>query len=51
VTDVYPFQLEPHFAGATYQVFFGLFIGEKRLSVRSGNHTEDRIIAGTLIVD
>jgi 4-amino-4-deoxy-L-arabinose transferase-like glycosyltransferase len=51
VTDVYRFQLEPHFAGATYQVYFGLFIGDRRLSVRSGKHTEDRIIAGSLVVD
>jgi len=51
VTDVYPFQLEPHFAGSTYQVYFGLFINDRRLSVRSGKHTEDRIIAGTLVVD
>ena len=51
VTDVYHFQLEPHFAGATYQVYFGLFIGDRRLSVRSGKHTEDRIIAGNLVVD
>lgn len=51
VTDVYRFQLEPHFAGATYQVYFGLFIGDRRLAVRSGKHTEDRIIAGSLVVD
>jgi 4-amino-4-deoxy-L-arabinose transferase-like glycosyltransferase len=51
VTDVYQFQLEPHFAGATYQVYFGLFINDRRLSVRSGKHTEDRIVAGNLIVE
>jgi hypothetical protein len=51
VTDVYRFQLEPHFADATYQVYFGLFIGDRRLAVRSGKHTEDRIIAGNLVVD
>lgn len=50
VTDVYPFELEPHFGGSTYQVYFGLFSGEKRLSVRSGSHHEDRIMGGQLIV-
>jgi 4-amino-4-deoxy-L-arabinose transferase-like glycosyltransferase len=51
VVDVYRFRFEPQFAGTTYQVFFGLFIGDKRLSVRTGKHTEDRIIAGTLLVE
>ena len=51
VTDVYRFQLEPHYSGATYQVYFGLFIGDRRLAVRSGKHTEDRIIAGSVVVD
>jgi 4-amino-4-deoxy-L-arabinose transferase-like glycosyltransferase len=51
LTDVYHFELEPHFAGATYQVYFGLFVGDRRLSVRTGKHTEDRIIAGSLVVD
>ncbi|MEY2932209.1 MAG: hypothetical protein RL033_2958 [Pseudomonadota bacterium] len=51
VTDIHHFQFEPHFSGATYQVFFGLFVGDRRLSVRRGDHSDDRIIAGTLNVD
>lgn len=51
ITDVHHFQFDPHFAGATYQVYFGLFIGDRRLAVRRGAHTEDRIIGGALVID
>ncbi len=51
ITDVHRFQFDPHFAGATYQVYFGLFVGDRRLSVRRGDHTDDRIIGGTLVID
>lgn len=51
ITDVHEFQFDPHFAGATYQVYFGLFVGDRRLSVRSGNHADDRIIGGALVID
>jgi 4-amino-4-deoxy-L-arabinose transferase-like glycosyltransferase len=51
VTDVHHFQFEPHFAGATYQVYFGLFVGDRRLSVRRGDHNDDRILGGTLVID
>jgi hypothetical protein len=51
VTDVHPFELEPQFSGGTYEVYFGLFSGDKRLSVRSGRHHEDRIMAGSLVVN
>lgn len=50
ITDVHVMELEPHFAGATYQVYFGLFSGDKRLSVRSGKHHDDRIMGGNLVV-
>ncbi len=50
ITDVYVMELEPHFSGATYQVYFGLFSGDKRLAVRSGKHQDDRIMAGPLVV-
>ncbi len=50
VMDVFPMQLEPHFSGATYEVYFGLFSGEKRLAVKRGRHHEDRIMAGALVV-
>jgi hypothetical protein len=50
MTDVYAFELEPQFAGSTYDVYFGLFSGDKRMSVKRGKHTEDRIAAGRLVV-
>jgi hypothetical protein len=48
--DVYPFELEPHFGGTTYDVYFGLFSGDKRMSVKQGKHTDNRIIGGRLVV-
>jgi len=50
MTDVFAFELEPHFGGSTYDVYFGLFSGDKRMSVKHGKHTEDRIVAGRLVV-
>jgi hypothetical protein len=32
-------------------VYFGLFIGDRRLAVKSGKHQDDRIIGGNLVVD
>lgn len=51
ITDVHQFQFDPHFAGATYQVYFGLFTGDRRLSVRRGDHADDRIVGGSLVID
>jgi 4-amino-4-deoxy-L-arabinose transferase-like glycosyltransferase len=50
VVDVYPFELEPHFAGTTYDVFFGLFSGDKRMTVKHGKHSDNRIEGGRLVV-
>lgn len=50
VTDVHRFELEPHFSGSTYQVYFGLFSGDKRLPVQSGQHHENRIMGGSIVV-
>lgn len=50
ITDVHRFELEPHFAGASYQAYFGLFSGNKRLEVESGRHHDNRIIGGNLTV-
>lgn len=50
ITDVHAIQLEPHFAGSTYQVYFGLYIGDKRLAVKRGRHQDNRITAGPLVV-
>ncbi len=50
VMDVYPLEFEPHFAGATYEVYFGLFSGDKRMAVKHGKHTENRIAGGQLVI-
>ena len=44
--DVYEFQLEPNFTPGTYTVFFGLFVGETRLKVKSGPTDGDNRING-----
>jgi hypothetical protein len=50
MVDVYPFELEPHFSGTTYDVYFGLFSGDKRMAVKHGKHTDNRIMGGPLTV-
>lgn len=48
LADRHRFRLDPHFAPGTYQVYFGLYNGSRRLEVRRGPHDENRILAGTL---
>lgn len=48
VLDVYPFELESRYPPGEYQVYFGLFSGDKRMPVTQGKHSEDRIQAGTI---
>ncbi|MCC6214281.1 MAG: hypothetical protein IT376_05400 [Polyangiaceae bacterium] len=50
VTDIHPFVLEPNFSPGEYRVFYGLFMGNKRLEVKRGKHHEDRLDAGPLVV-
>jgi len=50
IADKHPIRLEPHFAPGSYQVFFGLYNGSRRLEVRRGMHDENRVIAGALTV-
>jgi hypothetical protein len=50
VMDVHPVEFEPHFAGATYQVYFGLFAGDKRMAVKHGQHSDNRIAGGPLFI-
>jgi hypothetical protein len=48
--DVYPFELEPQFAGSTYEVYFGLFSGDKRMPVKRGKQNDNRIMGGSIVV-
>ncbi len=50
IVDVYPFTLEPNFTPGTYNVFYGLYTGSRRLEVKRGSAQEDRLSAGTLRV-
>lgn len=50
IVDIYPFSLEPNFTPGDYDVFFGLFIGSRRLEVKRGRHNDNRLEAGRLRV-
>jgi hypothetical protein len=50
VADRYPFRLDPNFTPGTYQAFFGLFLGSRRLEVKRGLHDEDRVRGGSVVV-
>ncbi len=50
IVDIYPFSLEPNFTPGDYEVFFGLFIGSRRLEVKRGRHNDNRLEAGRLRV-
>lgn len=48
VLDIYQIELEASFKPGTYEVFFGLFSGDKRMPVTRGAHDDNRIRAGEL---
>jgi 4-amino-4-deoxy-L-arabinose transferase-like glycosyltransferase len=51
LVDDSDFKLEPNFTPGTYQIFFGLFVGDTRLKVLNGpNDGENRINGGDLRV-
>ena len=51
MVDVHEFTLEPNFSPGNYTVYFGLFLGESRMKVKSGpSDGDNRIIAGPLRV-
>jgi hypothetical protein len=51
MVDVYEFSLEPNFSPGNYTIYFGLFLGETRLKVKSGpSDGDNRIIGGALRV-
>jgi hypothetical protein len=51
VVDDHEFSLEPNFTPGTYSIFFGLFVGDTRMKVKSGpNDGDNRIMGGNLIV-
>jgi 4-amino-4-deoxy-L-arabinose transferase-like glycosyltransferase len=50
IVDDYEFSLEPNFTAGTYNIYYGLFVGETRLKVKTGRHDENRIEGGVLRV-
>jgi hypothetical protein len=51
LVDDYEFGLEPNFSPGQYTMFFGLFVGETRLKVKSGpNDGDNRINGGNIRV-
>jgi 4-amino-4-deoxy-L-arabinose transferase-like glycosyltransferase len=51
VMDDHEFKLEPNFTPGTYTIYFGLFVGDTRLKVKSGpNDGDNRINGGPLKV-
>jgi hypothetical protein len=51
LVDDHEFKLEPNFTPGTYTIYFGLFVGDTRLKVKSGpNDGDNRINGGALRV-
>jgi hypothetical protein len=46
IIDEYDFELEPSFTPGQYEVYFGMFAGEKRMPVTAGDHSENRVKGG-----
>jgi 4-amino-4-deoxy-L-arabinose transferase-like glycosyltransferase len=50
IVDEHEFSLEPNFAPGAYAVRYGLFSGDTRLKVQTGEHEDNRIMGGTVNV-
>jgi 4-amino-4-deoxy-L-arabinose transferase-like glycosyltransferase len=50
IVDDYEFSLEPNFTAGTYNIYYGLFVGETRLKVKTGRHDDNRVEGGVLRV-
>lgn len=50
VTDTLDLRLEPNFTPGSYSLYFGFFLGERRMQVRSGKHHENRVEGGLVEV-
>ncbi len=51
IVDDYEFKLEPNFSPGNYTVYFGLFVGDTRMKVKSGpSDGDNRINGGSLRV-
>jgi hypothetical protein len=50
IADMHPIVVPPNFTPGRYQVYFGLYRGDDRLSVKSGRHSDNRLQGGELEV-
>ena len=50
IVDEHEFSLEPNFTPGAYGLRYGLYSGDTRLKVQTGQHDENRIVAGTITV-
>lgn len=50
IVDEHEFSLEPNFAPGEYAVKYGLFSGDTRLKVQTGQHDDNRIAGGNITV-
>jgi len=50
IVDDSEFSVEPNFTRGDYNVYYGLFVGETRLKVKTGPHQDNRIEGGRLHV-
>jgi len=51
IADRHEIRLEPNFTRGTYRVFFGLYMGDRRMPVRRGPADDGRIAGGDLSVE
>jgi hypothetical protein len=50
VTDRHEFQLEPNFTPGDYTLFYGFFLGDRRMPVKRGKHADQRLEGGVFPV-
>lgn len=50
IVDEHEFSLEPNFTPGAYAVRYGLFTGDNRLKVQTGEHEDNRVMGGTINV-
>ena len=50
IVDEHEFSLEPNFTPGAYGLRYGLYSGDTRLKVQTGQHEDNRIVAGTITV-
>jgi hypothetical protein len=50
IVDDHEFSLEPNFTPGSYNIYYGLFVGESRMKIKSGRQDDNRIDGGLIRV-